>query len=262
MTIWTIFAAAAFLVQPATRFEVASVKHGAVCDNGGGRSGGGGETVSPDRLVLKCRTAADLVQAAYGRDLTISGGPAWMHSEHYDIDAKAETPQSPSTLRGPMLQALLAERFQLNVHREVKDVSIYALTSGSGAPKLQPALAEKCTPIGLPRVPGLFPCGVFAPSPAKDGSYMYSTTLANFCQQLSRVLDRQVVDKTGIDGVFDIFIEVSPPAVDGTPTDSSLTGQLGSDILSAIRKIGLKLEVAKGSKEFLAIDRLERPSEN
>jgi hypothetical protein len=73
MMLWTTFAAAAFLVQPATRFEVASVKHSTGCDNGGGRSGGGGETVSPDRLDLRCRTAADLVQTAYGRDLAISG---------------------------------------------------------------------------------------------------------------------------------------------------------------------------------------------
>jgi uncharacterized protein (TIGR03435 family) len=219
--------------------------------------------MSPDRLDLRCRTAADLVQTAYGRDLAISGGPAWMSSERYDIHAKAETPQSPATLHGPMLQALLADRFQLKVHREAKEVPIYALTLGNGTPKLQPAQAGKCTPRGSPRVPGLFPCGVFAPSPAKDGSYMYSTTLAYFCQQLSVVMDRQVVDKTGIDGVFDIFIESSPrPAADGTPVDNSLTGQLGSDILSAIHKIGLKLESAKGSKEFLAIDRLERPSEN
>lgn len=185
-----------------------------------------------------------------------------MHSERYDIDAKAETPQSPATMRGPMMQALLADRFQLEVHREVKEVPAYALTLGNGAPKLQPALAGKCTPRGSPRVPGLFPCGVFAPSLAKDRTYMYSTTLANFCQQLSVVMDRQVVDKTGIDGLFDIFIEVSPPAVDGTPADNSLTGQLGSDILGAIHKIGLKLELAKASKEFLVINRLERPSEN
>jgi uncharacterized protein (TIGR03435 family) len=262
MTPWTTLALAAFLAQPAPQFEVVSVKHSTGCDNGGGRNGGGSETVSPDRLDLRCRTAAGLVQTAYGRELAISGGPAWMHSERYDIDAKAETPQSPSTLRGPMLQALLATRFQLQVHSETKEVPAYALTLGKGAPRLQPAHPGKCTPRGSPRAPGLFPCGVFAPSPAKDGVYMYSTTLTYFCAQLSVVMDRQVIDKTGIEGVFDIFIEASPRPADATATDNSLSGQLGSDILSAIQKMGLKLESAVGSRELLVIDHVERPSGN
>jgi uncharacterized protein (TIGR03435 family) len=262
MTRWTALAFVAFLAQPTPQFEVASVKHSIGCDNGGGRSGGGHETVSPERLDLKCRTVTDLVQTAWGRELAISGGPAWMNSERYDIEAKAETPQEPATLRGPMLQALLATRFQLQVHRETKDVPAYALTLGKGAPKLQPAQPGKCTPRGSPRAPGLVPCGVFAPSPAKDGVYMYGTTLTYFCAQLSVVMDRQVIDKTGIDGVFDIFIEAFPRPADATAADNSLTGQLGSDILSAFQKMGLKLESAVGSRKFLVIDHVERPSGN
>ena len=92
---------------------------------------------------------------------------------------------------------------------------------------------------------------------------MYSTTLANFCAQLSILLGRQAVDKTGIEGAFDIFIDApqQPPA-EAVPDDRSLTGQLGADILGAIQKMGLKLESAKGPKEFLVIDRVERPSGN
>jgi uncharacterized protein (TIGR03435 family) len=81
-------------------------------------------------------------------------------------------------------------------------------------------------------------------------------------------MDRQVIDKTGIEGEFDIFIEApsEPPAEaipDNRPSiDRSATGPLGSSILSAVQKMGLKLEPAKGSKEFLVIDRVERPSEN
>jgi uncharacterized protein (TIGR03435 family) len=261
---FSFFSAAALLVaQSAPKFEAASVKLSTGCANGGRSAGGGREAPSPDRLDLRCRTVMSAIRLAYGPDAAISGGPAWIDSEHYDIEAKAETPQSQETLRGPMLRALLAERFQLQIHLETKQVPVYALTVSKGGPKLQPAQPAKCTPRGAPRQPGLLPCGVFAPSPAKDGSYMYSTTLANFCAQLSLVMDRQVVDKTGIEGVFDIFIDAPPePRAEAMPDDRSLTGQLGSDILGAIQKMGLKLESAKGPKEFLVIDRVERPSGN
>ncbi len=259
---YLLSAAALLLSQPPPKFEVASVKRSTACVEAG-RSGGGREAVSPDRLDMKCRTLADLVQTAYGRDVAISGGPAWMNSERYDIDAKAETAQNPETLRGPMLQALLADRFKLKVHRETQEVLVYALALGKGVPKLQPAQPGKCTPRGSPREAGLLFCGIFAPSPAKDGSYMYSTTLAHFCEQLSLVMDRRVTDKTGIEGLFDIFIEApSEPPAGGMPVDRSLTGQLGSNILAAIQKMGLKLESTKGPKEFLVVDSVERPSEN
>jgi uncharacterized protein (TIGR03435 family) len=261
MTIWTALAISAFLVQPTPKFDVASVRPSSTCQSGG-RSPGR-DAASPDRLDVGCRTVMELIQTAYGRDVAVSGGPAWINSEQYDIDAKAETAQSQATMRGPMLQALLAERFQLKVHHESKEVPVYALTVGKGAPKLQVAQAGKCTPRGEPRQPGLFPCGVFAPSPAKDGAYAYGTTLADFCVSISGLLDRQVVDKTGIDGRFDIFIEAPlEPRTVGAPDEHSLTGPLGSALLAGIQKVGLKLESAKGAKEFLVIDRVERPSAN
>src|SRR5580704_5753379 len=213
MTVWTrvllALSAEVLLAQSPPTFEVASVKRSTACVDAG-RSGGSREAASPDRLDMKCRTLADLIQTAYGRDAAISAGPAWMNSERYDIDAKAETPQNPETLRGTMLQALLADRFKLKVHRESQEVLVYALALGKGTPKLQPAQPGKCTPKGSPREAGLLACGLFAPSPAKDGSYMYSTTLGHFCEQLSLVMDRRVIDKTGIEGLFDIFVEAPP----------------------------------------------------
>jgi uncharacterized protein (TIGR03435 family) len=267
MTSWTgclcLFAAAALLpAQSAPKFEVASVKLSTGCV-AAGRSDGGRDAASPGTLDLRCHTVMYAIRMAYGRDLAISGGPAWIDSERYDIVAKAETAQSQEVIEGPMLQTLLADRFRLKVHRETKEVPVYALTVGKGGAKLQPAQPGKCTARGAPRQPGLFPCGVFAPSPAKDGSYLYSTTLAYFCGQLSVLMDRQVVDKTGIEGVFDVFIEAPPgPPAESAPDDRSLTGRLGGSILGALQRMGLKLESAKGPKEFLAIDRVERPSEN
>jgi uncharacterized protein (TIGR03435 family) len=211
-----------------------------------------------------------------GREAPIEGGPAWIDSDRYDIDAKAETPESRETMNGPMLQALLEERFKLKVHRETREIPVYALTVAKGGPKLQVAQKGKCIPRDAPapaeRPPGLLGCGVFAPSAAKDGIYMYGTTLANFCAQLSIVMDRDVVDKTGIAGVFDIHVESPPadpapeapagPMPRGPMPRASLADPLGSALLTAVEKVGLRLEPAKGSGEILVIDHVEKPSGN
>ena len=102
---------------------------------------------------------------------------------------------------------------------------------------------------------------------------MYSTTLANFCEQLSFVLDRDVIDKTGIAGVFDIHVDRPPDVSTGdasyvpapppaTGARAGLIDPLGSSILAAVQKAGLRLEPAKGPGEFLVVDRIERPSGN
>jgi uncharacterized protein (TIGR03435 family) len=104
---------------------------------------------------------------------------------------------------------------------------------------------------------------------------MYGTTLANFCGQLSLVLDRDVIDKTGIAGVFDIHVE-APPADNPAPGDpaygvprppaplvpASPADALGSAIFDSVQRLGLKLEPAKAPGEFLVIDRVEKPSGN
>jgi uncharacterized protein (TIGR03435 family) len=278
----------------APKFEVASVKPSTTCGDSGAKNGRGGAAgvSDPGRLDLRCRTVMDLIRMAYvqypdgkrkppGRQTLVSGGPAWLDSARYDIDAKPENPQSLEVMRGPMMQALLEDRFQLKIHRETRDVAVYALTVAKGGPKLQIAQKGTCIPAGagdpLPppsqRPAGMLRCGVFAPSKANDGVYMYSTTLANFCEQLSFVLDRDVIDKTGIAGVFDIHVDRPPDASTGDTSDvsapphaagarASLIDPLGSSILAAVQKAGLRLESAKGLGEFLVIDRVERPSGN
>jgi uncharacterized protein (TIGR03435 family) len=277
----------------ARHFDVVSVKPCKAEDgDSGGRNGGGTRNASPGRLDLRCRTVKSLVRMAYvqfadgkrtppGRDVPIEGGPAWITSERYDIDAAAEDAPGQAMMNGPLLQALLADRFQLKIHRENREVPVYALTVAKGGPKLQAAQPGKCVPwdpdhpvLPAQRAAGLMFCGVFAPSRAKDGVYMYGTTLANLCGQLSVLLDRDVVDRTGIAGTFDIHVE-APPAdpsardvADGMPVPrepnlrASPTDAMGSAIFDAVQKVGLKLEPAKGSGEFLVIDRVERPSEN
>jgi uncharacterized protein (TIGR03435 family) len=280
---------------PATpKFEVASVKPCKADDGGGGgRNGGGGGSPSPGRLNLPCRTVIDLVKMAYlqyadgklrppGRHVPISGGPAWINSDRYSIDAKPQGSPGQNMMGGPMLQALLKDRFQLKIHHQTREVPVYVLTVAKGGPKLQAGQPGKCIvrdpdhPIPpAQRPPGVWPCGVFAPSSTHDGSYMYGTTLADFCGALSLVLDRDVIDRTGIEGVFDIHVE-TPPADNTAPPDpaygvpnpprslvpASPTDAVGSAIFDAVQRLGLKLEPAMAPGEFLVIDRVEKPSGN
>jgi uncharacterized protein (TIGR03435 family) len=276
-------------------FEVASVKPCKAEDggrNGTGRGTSSTGSPSPGRLDLNCQSVISLIRLAYvqfadgkwapsGRSVPIERGPAWINSERYTVDATAAGAPGQAVMSGPMMQALLEDRFQLKIHHETREIPVYALTVAKGGPKLQVAQPGKC----IPRDPdnpvppsqwpqGLMRCGVFAPSPAKDGVYMYSTTLDYFCGQLSVLLDRDVIDKTGIAGVFDIHVE-APPAnptdsdtADGVerspraPVKASPTDPLGAAIFEAVQKVGLRLEPAKGTGEFLVIDRVARPSGN
>jgi len=274
------------------KFEVVSVRPCKVdAESGGGRKGNGeSASASPGRLDLSCRTVMSLIRLAYvqfadgerralGQDVPIEGGPAWIGSEGYAIDAKAEGAPGQAMMSGPMLQALLEDRFRLKLHHGAREVPVYALSVAKGGAKLQVAQSGKCIPRDLARpMPsaqgqaGLFHCGVFVPSSTKDGAYMYGTTLANFCAQLSIVLDRRVVDKTGIAGVFDIHVETRPAdpgdMADSTPRSpgplvpASPTDPLGSAIFAAVQKVGLRLESAKGSGDFLVVDRVEKPTAN
>jgi len=275
------------------KFEVVSVKPCIAGDSAGrGRNGGGAASASPGRLDLKCRTVMDLLRMAYldyadgkwtpaGPHIPILGGPAWIDSERYNIDATAEGAPGQAQMRGPLLQALLEERFQVKIRREAREVPVYALTVAKGGPRLQVAQPGMCVPRDPDHPvppsqapPGIMACGLFAPSPAKDGVYMYNTTLAYFCGQLSVLLDRDVIDKTGIAGVFDIHIDApqaephdsdsagGPPGMPAPFVKSSPADPLGVAIVSALQKAGLKLEPSKGPGEFLVIERVERPSEN
>ncbi len=178
-----------------------------------------------------------------------------------------------------MLQALLEDRFKLKVHRQTREATVYALTVAKGDPKLQPFKEGSCIPADLdhslpPPVPGHpLPqlCGMFHGT--NNGFDVHGETMADFCAFLSTSvqLDRQVIDKTGIAGMFDIHLDLyladlghpgpglSDPAAPATATDQ---GDIFTAAKSAVKKLGLNLEPTKGPGEFLVIDHIERPSEN
>jgi uncharacterized protein (TIGR03435 family) len=204
----------------------------------------------------------------------IAGEPGWAQSERFTVNAKPETPQTLEMMRGPMLQTLLEERFNLKIHREDKEVPVYALVVGKGGPKLTASKEDGCTPIELfdpmtrPSPGQRPPCGPFAPD-AGGGIVTYGSTLASLCAQFSAALDRDVIDQTGLTGKFDIHLQLAQQelfpwerahdtAAGAAPNPSDST----SAIMAAVQKLGLRLEPAKAPAQHLVIDRIERPTEN
>jgi uncharacterized protein (TIGR03435 family) len=217
-----------------------------------------------------------------GVNTRVEKGPAWMYSELYSIEAKAESmpgqvAPDQGTMQGPMLRALLTERFGLSVHRESKPIPVYALTAGEEGHRL-PVSAEGSCAIAAPAFgppPGLPLCGIPRISP--NGMDFHGATMAQICAALSVRTDRKVVDRTGLTGRFDLHlafplsgvVETLPPRP-GTnappppppPAPPSDPGETTALIQDALRKFGLRLEAAQGSDGNLVIDHVERPSEN
>jgi uncharacterized protein (TIGR03435 family) len=143
----------------------------------------------------------------------IKGSPSWVDSDRYTIDVKAEDAAiSQETMRGPMMQALLEERFKLKIHRESKEIPVYELTVVSGGAKLQPSKEGSCivkfSPQDREPAPGQpLPrvCGMFNPNKG-GGTDVPGTTIGSLCRQFSVTLDRDVIDKTGLQGMFDIHL--------------------------------------------------------
>jgi uncharacterized protein (TIGR03435 family) len=292
----------AMAVSP--RFEVASIKPCKAGASGGRRSGSA--SLSPGRLHLGCSgtTVKGLIHSAYvlfanghvnppwNGDVPISGGPAWIDTESYQIDAKADGTQTQGMMHGPMLQALLEDRFKLRVHRQAVEVPVYELTVAKAGIKMQPWEPGSCTPIDfafltqfppqpLPALPpGQEYCGGVGP----DGTRWLATSetrkgenvvlecrginLDDLCKMvLGNRLDRPVVNATGIDRRFGFRLEFTPD--ESTPKflegDSGLPDDLprGPSIFTALQEqLGLKLSPAKGQGESLVIDHVERPSRN
>lgn len=283
------------------KFEVVSVKPCKPGDAaaGGGRrgsggGGGGGGASDPGLLRFACTPVDRLIRFAYLQDASgehepggpstfsrrimnqnIDGEPGWVQSELYTIEAKPETPQILEMMRGPMLQTLLEERFNLRIRREDMEVPVYELIAGKGGPRLTASREGGCTSLELfdpmaPPTPGQPPpCGPFGPD-AAGGIVTYRTTLASLCAQFSVAMDRDVIDRTGLMGKFDIHLQLTqqelfpwqpPPetVVAGVAPDPS---DPISAIMTAVQKLGLRLEPAKALVPHLVIDHIERPSEN
>ncbi len=264
------------------------------CRNGDvspGRGGGGGVRSSPSGLLLiNCETLASLIPQAYLNDAEradlnprfvrilqrpLKGGPAWIHSDLYSIEAKAESAPSAGMMLGPMLKMLLEDRFKLKVHRETSEIPVYALVVAEDGPrKLNVARQGSCIPVDrdhpFPRpAPGQLPpdvCGMVSVTDA--GYYTYGQTMPGLCLDLSVRLGQEVIDKTGIKGMFDIHLDMPRNSLipglptDGIPAAAPDPDEIFSLIEAAVHRLGLKLERTRGVDEFLVIDHVEKPSRN
>jgi uncharacterized protein (TIGR03435 family) len=237
--------------QPA--FEVASVKP-SVSGDPGPHYRSFSPTVRVEGTTLK-----DLLTVTYDvQEFRISGGPSWINSDRYDIEAKAGGNPASGQWR-LMLQTLLEDRFKLVLHRETKELPIYELTLAKGGLKLQPLSCISCDPAHPPAPDQKSSeyCGNV--SMGRGIVEATSAGMLDLARIFSTLLDRAVVDKTGISGKFPVHLKFAPDdvAAGAQSTDA------GPSIFTAVQEqLGLKLESARGPVEVLAIDHVEKPSEN
>jgi uncharacterized protein (TIGR03435 family) len=244
---WISFAQQA----PRPSFEVASVKPGdparpaSVLYRLGGRF-----TANSATLRMLIGNAYDL------RDHQIAGGPEWLNSAEFEVDARAAAtaiPAGPAGVRQmrPMLQSLLAERFKLTFHRETRQEAIYELVIDKGGSKLRKAADtfSSGTKGGKGEIQGI------------------AATMADLTHVLAQSLGRSVVDKTGLTSKYDFTLKWTPdPGVAGTTDQANSEPAPDPDqpsIFTAIQQdLGLKLQAAKGPVEILVIDHAAKPDEN
>jgi uncharacterized protein (TIGR03435 family) len=261
------------------RFEVATIKPA-------DPSARGKQVGTPGRnLRLLNYSLKDLMAFAWGIESDIIvGGPPWLDSTHFDLLAKPEgpPPQSTSPVEimkwyGLMMQSLLTDRFQLSVHHETREASVYALLRARSDGKLGPRLIEategSCRETTLfqpaatsqeesPKVPSPVCGGYTLRGRRIQGSSMELGQLAEFLGQW--VVRRTIIDKTGLKQKFDISLEwtsdedqVAALRPSALPPDNDLS------IFRALQEqLGLKLESQKGQVDAVVIDRAEKPSDN
>lgn len=260
---------------PAT-FDVASVK-----TNRSAAPFRMGPVLQPGGRVMATNvTLRDLVRVAFAvEDAQLVGGPDWIDSDRFDLDARGPADLTPPRGRA-LLRQLLADRFKLATHAETRELPIYRLVLSRRDRALGPKLKASgpdCAPItppaGVPLPPppppgaaGVF-LGVSGDAPLRCGTMMIpggmsarTITMPAFGNVLSYEVDRPVVDATGLGGAFDLDLTYTPDlrAAAGAPPASS-----APSLFTALEEqLGLKLEAARGPVDVVVIDRAERPADN
>lgn len=256
-------------------FDVASVKPVTGAPVFGGPS-------SPDRFVREDSTLLDLVQFAYAvPPFLIEGGPNWVRSSRFTVEARAEAVPSPDEMR-LMVRRLLSERFGLRVHREGRDMDRFALvmarTGGRLGERLRPSTLD-CAAVVAARGPDYRPpAGLPQPGDPSRCTAMYrvdrgrltimlqGAVLSQLTTFLERQVGRTVVDRTGLSGTYDLDLEFTPEVVQVVVNGAVVPAPPAIDTLSLFtalqEQLGLKLEPARGPVELLVIDAAALPTAN
>jgi len=224
-------------------FDVASIKLADPDDHGSGFQTQG------RRVFVENETVNDIISYAYGvHAKQIVGGPDWFGSKRFDIRGLPDVDGIPNTAQyREMVVKLLADRFQLKFHREKREMSCYAVTVAKGGPKME---ASKSGPGGLPDQTG-------RNSNGQASWRITNNSMEDFAKFLQFILDRPVVDQTGLKGKYDFKLEWTK---DNAPvTDENAA----PGFFTAIQEqAGLKVEPSKAEVDVLAIDHVEQPSQD
>lgn len=279
-----------------SRFEVASIK--VRSQPSPGVITGALQPLPGGRLVANEALLRFLIQNAYSvRSYQVIGGPDWINTTHYDIEAKATDNPTPQQML-TMLQGLLEERFKLKVHRETRELPVYELTEGRNGPKLEPAKAA-CrildsnavpSPPPLPPPPGAGPqplpgagpqplpppplpstqtaipiCTIQASVGTSARLVGINVTTGELARVLSNMVGRTVIDKTNYKSSFDVhleFVRDQTLAGLGAP-DAPTPDPTNVSLFTAIQEqLGLKLDSARGPVDVVVVDSVERTAFN
>lgn len=247
-------------------------------------------TIPMGRCVVRYEALRYVIALAYNippamlnaYDGKVLSGPDWIRSEVYSIDAKAEMPTTESQLK-LMLQTLLAERFELKVHRETREMPVYALVTTKNGLRLKPAPKDRdCVgqtrsdhryELGERNLAGA--CRAFIPG--DGGMNGISVSMSDLAEILANWAGRAVIDKTDVDGLFDLklprvipanalTLNINATGRGGGPATPGAEGRFSPEslptIFTAIEQFGLKLEAAKGPVDVLVIDNIQKPTDN
>jgi bla regulator protein blaR1 len=241
-------------------------------------------TVIGSRVDLRSMSLAHLIMTAYRIKSYQLSGPPWMESEKFDIAAKI--PEGVGKDRLPqMLEALLAGRFKLSIHRESREQPVYALVVGKDGSKLQPstaapfALDPEGSPMHTPQGEGRrLPDGTFV---ANDGEYgpihggmqpgggfkleFLKLTVPKLAEVLTAHADRPVVDMTELKGFYRLTAQnrslaegAGRKGAAGDPVSIARPDAFGDALFSAVERAGLKIEKTKAPVETIVVDRVEK----
>lgn len=253
------------LTPSATQFTAASVKKNeSAADTTGG-------SIAGERFQYVNETVVRLIGEAYGAGqplpaFKIVGGPDWIASERYDVNAVADGNPAREELRA-MARRLLADRFRLRAHVEQREAPVYELVLDRTDGRLGPQLRRSDTPCRQAGPPPAAEPNPLPPCVMRFGRGTLSAagmTLGQLAGMgLSRYVGRDVIDRTALTGPFDWTLTWTPTPNAVPPPNQPATVDVvdGVSIFTAVREqLGLKLESTRALMDVLVIDHVERPT--
>jgi uncharacterized protein (TIGR03435 family) len=226
-------------------FDVASVKPNT--------SGNTGRMLSPlpgGRFVATNVTVRQLIAFAFGVpnshfEMIVIGGPDWIDADRFDVEARISTGDIPRGQAGPLVRALLEERFRLRAHRETRERPVYELVVDRPDRRLGLGLRSSTSDCRVAR------CGLLQ-APGSAGGL--GVAIPQLADALAPFAGRVIVDRTGLEQAFDVDLKWTPDATPASDTPGLMT---------AIREqLGLRLESARGPVDVLVVDGVRRPTPN